>query len=82
MDLYGENQFRNSKVNDKKIIKIIIILMAILLFLAIGIVCTIYYLKNKELKVYIDEKNASSSVSLFSIEDDDVYVSISGLAKK
>ena len=56
--------------------------MVILLFLAIGIVCTIYYLKNKELKVYIDEKNASSSVSLFSIEDDDVYVSISGLAKK
>ena len=70
MDLYGENQFRNSKVNDKKIIKIIIILMVILLFLAIGIVCTIYYLKNKELKVYIDEKNASSSVSLFSIEDE------------
>ena len=58
MDLYGENQFRNSKVNDKKIIKIIIILMVILLFLAIGIVCTIYYLKNKELKVYIDGKNA------------------------
>ena len=56
MDLYGENQFRNSKVNDKKIIKIIIILMVILLFLAIGIVCTIYYLKNKELKVYIDGK--------------------------
>ena len=48
MDLYGENQFRNSKVNDKKIIKIIIILMVILLFLAIGIVCTIYYLKNKD----------------------------------
>ena len=67
MDLYGENQFRNSKVNDKKIIKIIIILMVILLFLAIGIVCTVYYLKNKELKVYIYGKNASSSVSLFSI---------------
>ena len=68
MDLYGENQFRNSKVNDKKIIKIIIILMVILLFLAIGIVCTIYYLKNKELKVYIDGKD------IYSLNNDNLAI--------
>ena len=33
MDLYGENQFRNSKVNDKKIIKIIIMLNDGILFI-------------------------------------------------
>lgn len=82
MDLYEENQFKTSKTNDKKIIKLIIILMAILLLLSVGIVCAIYYLKNKELKIYIDGKNTSSAASVFSIEEDDVYVSIKEMAKQ
>ena len=82
MNLYEESQFKNnSKSQDKKLIITIGVLLVILLFISIGIVLAINYLEKKELKLYIDGAKASFSEDMFIIDEDDIYVSIDGLAQ-
>lgn len=83
MNLYEESQFKNnSKSQDKKVIITIVVLLVVLLFVAIGILFAINYLKKQELKLYIDGVKSSFSENMFIIEEDDIYVSIDGLAQK
>lgn len=84
MNLYEESQFmdHNNKSQDKKAIITIIILLVVLLFVSIGIIFAINYLKKQELKLYIDGTKKSFSSSMFVIEDDKVYVSIDEIAQK
>lgn len=83
MNLYEESQFKNaSRSQDKKVIITIIVLLIVLLFLAIGIIFAINYLKKKELKLYIDGVKTSFSSNAFIIDENDIYVEINELAEK
>lgn len=80
MNLYEEQSLDEEKEKSKKIIKIIIIALVILFILSICILEYISYLKNKQLKVYIDEKNVSIQNDNFIYENDTLYVSLQDVA--
>ena len=84
MDFFdGSNiDIEKEKRKNKMLIKIIIIALIIVFLLSLCTLGAIYYLKNKELKLYIDGKKTSFSEDLFVIEDGQVYVSIKDISSK
>ena len=75
MNLEGTNR----NVEDKKTKKLMItigIIIVILLFISIGLVVAISYLKSQQFKFNIDTKSAKMTSDLFIFDGDDVYVSI------
>ena len=82
MDWYENNQIDQKNEKSKKIIKIMIILLVIMFVLAIVILCYISYLKNKQLKFYIDDVATTIDNDMFLIQDDDVYISIRDISSK
>lgn len=81
MDFYEKNNFEQEELKSKKKMKIIAALLLILLIFSAIILGCIYYLKNEQLKVYIDGKlvKTQSDTFIFSGEDD-VYISIKDFA--
>ena len=80
MELIGTNQ-QNQDVKTKKIMIGISITIVLLLLVSIVLFVTIYYLKDKQFKFYVDEKNvALTSEDLFVFENNNVYISLKDIA--
>lgn len=82
MNLYENNELEQEKIRSKKLIKIIIIILIIMLILSAVTLGAIYYLKNKELKVYIDGKLVTVESDLFIFEGEDIYISIKDISQR
>jgi len=80
MDLLN-NEPKIENIKNKKIMRIIIISVAILILLSIILVSVIMYLQAIELKVIIDGKERDFSKDYFVFENNTVYVPIKDFAK-
>lgn len=81
MNLYEDEKLEQENIKSKKTMKIITIILVILLILSIAVLGYIYYLKNKELKVYIDGKLVKTQENVFLFDGEDVYVSIKDISQ-
>lgn len=81
MNLYENDSLEQENIRSKKIMKMITIILVIMLVLAACIMAYIYYLRNKELKVYIDGKLINSQSDTFIIEENNIYVSIKDISQ-
>lgn len=83
MDITGKNNQDFDKAKSMKMIKNIIIILVILFIMVIAIIGVIYYLQQKEFKVYIDGKSNTTITQsdVFIIDGENVYVSIKEFAK-
>lgn len=70
MNLIDESFEEKKPDNSKKLVKIIVIVMAILLVAIIGIIITIGYMKSNTLKLYIDGRQNEKVKEMMVIEED------------
>lgn len=85
MQLYEEKtSVDETEKKSKNLMKVIIVILVLLFVAVIAIVVTLYYMKGKEFKVYLDTAKSTSSFSsdTFKIEDGELYVSIKDFAEK
>ncbi len=84
MDFFGSSNtnFNQEKIKSKKLMKIIIIALILVFLLSMGVLGAIFYLKNKELKFYMDGSKTSFQDDLFIFENGKIYVSIKDIAGK
>ena len=84
MDFFesSNTNFDQEKIKSKKLMKIIIIALILVFLLSMGVLGAIFYLKNKELKFYMDGSKTSFQDDLFIFENGKVYVSIKDIAGK
>ena len=81
MNLIEDNIEVKKKGNSKKIAKIILIVILLLVIFIIGLFGTIMYMKDKELKLYIDGRESSAVKDMMVIDDDGtVYFPIKEIA--
>lgn len=80
MNFYEKNNFEQEELKSKKKMKIIAVVLLILLIFSAIILGYIYYLKNEQLKVYIDGKLVKTQSNTFIFDEEDVYVSIKDFA--
>lgn len=77
-----EDSFNNTQQDNKKTIKTIILIAIILIvFIIIGIICYLGYIKNSELKLFLDgSENAKVKELLVMENDGTIYVPIKEIA--
>lgn len=82
MELYEETKStRDIDKKSKKIIKILIIILAFVILIIFALMATIYYIQSQEFKVYIDGQKINLPEDTFVFEDDNIYVSIRDFAQ-
>lgn len=81
MNLYEEEPIKDeSTKRTKTIVKILIVSIILLFITSVAIICYIMYLKNLELKVYIDGEKIKISSDIFIIDGENVQISIKDFA--
>jgi len=68
--------------NNKKVMRIILVIVGILVVLSIGLVCLIMYLQSTTLKVSIDGTTKKFEEGFFVFKDNTIYVPIKKFAKE
>ena len=81
MNMY-QSPLDEEKENNKKLIKIMAIALAILFVMSICILVYISYLQKKQLKLYIDDARINLTSDMIIINDDNIYISINDIAGK
>ncbi|MGN1328026.1 MAG: hypothetical protein ACI4VQ_08195, partial [Clostridia bacterium] len=80
MDFYENKKIEQEELKSKRKMKIIVLALLVLLIFSAIILGYIYYLKNEQLKVYIDGKLVNTKSDVFIFSGEDVYISIKDFA--
>lgn len=82
MNLYEENKdTKNFEKTSKKTIKILVISLMFVIIAIIILMFSIYYIEEKQFKVFIDGKRFNLPEDTFIFEGDNIYVSIIDFAQ-
>jgi len=81
MDLLT-NEPKIEDEKNKKIMRIILVMVGILVVISIVLVCLIMYLQSTVLKVNVDGQSKSVAEGVFVFQDDTIYVPIKEFAKE